>query len=255
MRERAALGSLRYLATKLADFAGFMRSLLFTIPFIYTHTILMGLISFLISPFDRDARWQHACSRLWAKLILRTSFIRLRVRGLEQLDPKRTYVYVANHQSYLDTPVIFAALPRPFFIMAKGSVFHIPFLGWHLQRTGNLPVSRRNPMMAARRLLDTVPLIQQGRSLAVFPEGGRNPERNVGEFRSGVFLAAIQAGVPVVPITIRGSRRLLDRHSWHMRPGTVDVIIEPPVETQGLKKEQADELRDRVHAIISARFA
>ena len=239
---------------RAADAIGLLRSLVFTIPLIYLHTILMGLISFVLAPFDRGARLQHGCARLWARMILWTSFVRLRVHGAENIDPQRGYVYVSNHQSYIDTPIVFAALPTRFCIMAKASVFHIPFLGWHLQRTGNLPIPRNSPLTSARRLLQATSAIRQGRSLFVFPEGGRNPEPAVGEFRHGIFMAAIQAGVPVVPITIRGSRPVLDYHSWTIRPGTVEVIIDAPLETVGMDKRQAEELCERTRSLIVARF-
>lgn len=249
------LARLAPMASGLADLMGFLRSLLFTIPLVFAETIVMGLLSLLVAPLDRDGRRQHACARLWARLILWTSFIRLRVRGLENVDPTRAYVYIANHQSYMDIPVLFTSLPVPFRIMAKATLFPIPFLGWHLRRTGNLPIPFDNPYRAARRLLEAVEIIRQGHSLVVFPEGGRSRDAKIGEFKTGVFLAAIRTGAPLVPITIRGSRFVLPPQSWHIRPGTIDVVVEAPIETSGFEKHQAEELSARVRTRICENFA
>lgn len=235
---------------RLAALVGVLRSLLFTIPLIYIYTLMMGFISLLVSPFDREARRQQGVARLWAQIILWTSFIRLRVRGRENLEPGRAYVFIANHQSYMDTPLVFVALPPGFRIMAKARLFGIPFLGWHLRRTGNIPIPYGKPFAAAHRLLQAVAVIRQGRSLMVFPEGGRSPDATVGEFKTGIFVAAIQAGSPIVPMTIRDSYKVLGSHSWRIRSGTVEIHFHAPLSTAGLTRVDADELGARVRGRI-----
>lgn len=233
---------------------GLLRSHLFTIPLIYLYTVALGLVSLLVSPFDRGGRRQHACARWWSRLILATSLVRVRVRGRENLEPGKHYVYVANHQSYLDIPILFAHLPVEFRVMAKASLFSLPFLGWHLRRTGSLPIARKSISGNARRLLQAVGYIQQGSSLLVFPEGGRGVSGGIGEFKSGIFLAAIKIGVPIVPVTIRGSALLLSPESWHIRPGGVEVILDPPVATAGLDKSRLHELVAAVRHRIEENF-
>lgn len=239
----------------LANLVGLLRSLLFTIPLIYLYTIVLGLVSLLVAPFDRGARLQHGCARLWSRLVLWTSFVRVRVSGLENLKSDTHYVYIVNHQSYMDIPVLFAYLPEPFCTMAKASLFAIPLLGWHLRRTGNLPIARDNPYAAGRRLREAVGMISQGKSLLVFPEGSRSRDGKVGEFKTGVFLAAIRAHVPVVPITIHGSRYVLPPHSWHIRPGTITLHVAAPIATDGLHKHQAEDLAARLRNLISDNLA
>jgi len=239
----------------LANLVGFLRSLLFTIPLIYLYTVALGLVSLLVAPVDRGGQLQHGCARLWSRLILWTSFVRVQVRGRENLGSDTHYVYIANHQSYMDIPVLIAYLPQPFSFMAKASLFAIPLLGRHLRRTGSLPIARDNPYAAGRRLREAVGMISQGKSLLVFPEGSRSRDGNVGEFKTGVFLAAIRAGVPVVPIVIHGSRHVLPPHSWHIRPGTITAHVAAPITTAGLDKHQAEELAARVRNYISANLA
>ena len=238
----------------LLDWVGFLRTLLFTIPLIYLYTVVLGLVWALVLPFDPTGRRLHSLARLWSRLILATSLVRVRRRGLENLVPGQHYVYVANHQSYMDIPILFAYLPVPFRIMAKASLFSIPIVGWHLRRTGNLPISFTNVRADARRLLEAVRYIREGHSIVVFPEGRRSVSGGIEEFKTGIFLAALKAGAPIIPVTIRGTRRVLPRDSWTIRPGHVELIFDSPVVTTGLGKERLDELVARVRQRIEENF-
>lgn len=233
---------------------GLLRSFVFTIPLIYTYTVVLGLVSWLVSPFDPGGRLQHRCAQTWSRLILATSLIRVRVRGLENLDGGKHYVFVANHQSYMDIPIVFGYFPEGFRILAKASLFSIPFLGWHLRRTGNMPIGRRNVRANARRLLQAVNYIREGHSIVVFPEGGRSVGGGIEEFRTGVFLAAIKVGAPVVPVAIAGSRHVLGRNSWHIRPGQVELIFTSPIETESMHRGELEELVSQVHQRIEKTF-
>lgn len=231
---------------------GTVRSLLFTLPLIYLCTIVLGLLAWMLSPLDPGAQCQHALARLWARIILAVSLVRVRVRGREKLEPGRPYVYVANHQSYMDIPILFACLPVGFRILAKASLFPIPFLGWYLRRTGNLPISfgRKGVYAEARQLLQAVRYLRQGQPLVVFPEGGRSVSGQLEEFRTGIFWAAVKAGAPLASLTIVGSRRVLPCGSWHIRPSRVQLIIDGPVSTEGLQRAQLDALVARVRRQI-----
>ncbi len=238
----------------LLDSLGFLRSLLFTIPLVYLWTVLMGTLSLVISPLDRGGRRQHRLARRWARGALLICGVRVRVRGGEHLEPGGHYVFILNHQSYIDIPVVFAHIPGQFRILAKATLFLIPFLGWHLQRTGHLPIGRKSVRADARRLLQAVSYIREGTSVVVFPEGGRSVSGGLEEFKTGVFLAALKAGAPIIPVTIRGSRPVLALWSWHIRPGRIEVILDPPIATADWKKEQLDELVRLVRQRIEKNF-
>src|SRR5574341_1103128 len=124
-------------AGALVDALGYLRSLVVTIPLIYLATIFWGSLSLLVSLFDKTGHAQHACSRWWARTLLAVSRVRVTVRGLENVASLKTYVFAPNHQSYMDIPVLFGYLPGQFRIMAKSSLLYLPFLGWHLQRSGH----------------------------------------------------------------------------------------------------------------------
>ena len=238
----------------LLDAVGYLRSLLITIPLIYLLTIFWGTISLFSSLADSSGRAQHACAKCWSRCLLAVCGVRVRVRGREHVDAGRTYVYAANHQSYLDIPVVFAYLPAHFRIMAKGSLFHIPFLGWHLRRSGHMPVAKGNPARAARSLLEAASHVRRGTSVFIFPEGGRSPDGRFGEFKPGTFLLAIKSGAPVIPVTINGTRAALPMHSWHLRPARVEMILHAPIDTAGMKRQAAEELAERVLRVIGADF-
>jgi 1-acyl-sn-glycerol-3-phosphate acyltransferase len=236
------------------DAVGYLRSLVVTIPLIYLATVFWGTLSLLVSLWDSTGRGQHACSRWWARTLLLVSFVRVTVRGAENFDPARPCVFAANHQSYMDIPVLFGYLPAPFRIMAKSSLFHIPFLGWHLRRSGHMPIARDNPRRAARSVLEAARHVREGTPVFVFPEGGRSLDGAIGEFKAGTFLLAIKAGVPVIPITLNGTRNVLLLGSFHIRPGKVEMIIHPPVSTAGMDSHSADDLSDCVRCVIAAAF-
>ncbi len=240
---------------RFLDGLSYLRSLVVTIPLIYLYTIVMGTISLLVSPFDRSGNLQHACARIWARLIMLTSMVRVRVSGLENVDTQAPYVYCANHQSYLDTTLLFGYLPVNFRIMAKASLFRIPFLGWHLRRSGHMPIARDNPRRAARSLLEAAGHIRAGTPVVVFPEGGRSAEGPLQEFRAGTFLLAIRAGVPAVPVAIVGTRAALKPNSWHIHPARVEMIIHPPIPTAGMTTKDSERLAQQVRNMIAATLA
>jgi len=232
----------------------YLRSLLFTNLLIYFYTAVCGAFSLLGSLFDVRGRWQHGCARVWSWLILKTSGIRVRVEGLEYLNTRETLVFVANHQSAMDIPILFVSLPVQFRFVAKRSLFLVPFLGWHLSRSGHIPVDRGKPHAALRSLDQAARKVREGRSVVLFPEGRRSRDGQVGAFKGGTFYLAIRAGVPIVPITLNGTRAVLKPDTYHVRPGQTELIIHPPILTQGLTPKGADALSQRVREQILSRF-
>jgi 1-acyl-sn-glycerol-3-phosphate acyltransferase len=229
----------------------FLRSLLFSIPLIYLSTIVMGAVSLAASFFDRTGNSQHRIARIWGKMLLAVSFIHVRAEGLEKLDPRGSYVFVANHASFMDIPAILLRLPYQFRFFAKQGLYRIPFLGTHLRRAGHLPVDRSSPRASLKSMSAGGRLIaERGISVLLFPEGGRSPD-GLREFRDGAAYIAIKAGVPVVPIAIVGMRRLLPMGSIHIRRGNVVLRAGNPIPTAGLKPSDHTELTRRLHREVS----
>ena len=235
-------------------YLSYARSLLFTNNLIYLYTAVCGTASLGGSLFDAHGRWQHGCARAWSRAILATGGIRVRVEGLESLDPHATAIFCVNHQSAMDIPVLFVNLPVQFRFVAKRSLFHLPFLGWHLRRSGHIPVDRGRPRQSLKSLEQAAERIRAGSSVVLFPEGHRSRDGQMLPFKTGSFHLAILAGVPIVPITLNGTRQVLKPDTYHVRSGQTEMIVHPPIPTSGLTPKDADALRERVRAQIASRF-
>jgi 1-acyl-sn-glycerol-3-phosphate acyltransferase len=232
-----------------------LRALLVIDPLIILCTIAYGSVNLLVSLFETTGRMQVAIARAWARMLLRVSFVRLEVEGLEKVDPKGSYVFVANHLSYMDTPAILASIPVQFRFMAKKGLFKIPFLGYHLSRAGHIAVPRDNPREAIRAMAEAGKVIRErGISVLIFPEGGRAADAKLKPFKEGAFYIAINAGVPVVPVALSGTEKVLPFGSGTVRPGHVRLRIGDPIATEGLTAKDrgalAQQLHDRVYDLL-----
>jgi 1-acyl-sn-glycerol-3-phosphate acyltransferase len=229
----------------------YLRSLLFSTPLIFLSTVVMGALSLMASFFDRTGNSQHRIARIWGKMLLAVSFIHVRAEGLDKLDPHGSYVFAANHASYMDVPAILSRLPYQFRFFAKTGLFKIPFLGTHLRRAGHLLVDRSSARASLKSMSAGARLIaERGISVLLFPEGGRSP-RGLREFKDGAAYIAIKAGVPVVPLAIVGMRRVLPMGSIHIRGGNVVLRAGDPIPTTGLKPSDHTELTLRLYREVA----
>jgi 1-acyl-sn-glycerol-3-phosphate acyltransferase len=203
-----------------------------------------------MSLFEKQGRLQHHIARLWARGGILLSGSRLTVRGAENLHKHAVAVYAANHTSYMDTPVIFATLPFQFRILAKKELWPIPFIGWHLNRSGQIPIDTVNTHATLSSLGAGVRALRAGMPLFVFPEGGRTPTGALQPFLSGAAYLAIRAKVPLIPIALSGVYDLLPIHTRHFYPCQLTLIVGEPISTEGMTIRQADELTARLRAAI-----
>ena len=229
------------------------RTVFWLIPAISLYTVVLGALSLGSMLADRRGRMAHRCARAWARLILATTGVRTSARGVERVDRGVSYVFVSNHQSIYDVPVLFAALPLQLRIIAKASLGRFPVLGWHLRWTGHLLVDRARA--GAGALKQVARMMRRGHSLIVFPEGTRSADGRVGRFRRGLFLLAIDAGLPVVPVAVAGTRRVMCKGRLTTRPGDVTLVVHPPVPTDGLSRADAGALAERVRGLVAASVA
>jgi 1-acyl-sn-glycerol-3-phosphate acyltransferase len=226
------------------------RTVLFLIPAIAIYTMVLGTLSVASSLIDRRGYFAHWCARAWSWLILATTGVTVHLEGLERLELSRTYVFVSNHQSIYDIPVVFASLPFQLRIIAKESLGSFPFLGWHLRRTGHLLVDRRNPDRAGI-LRKWKTLVDDGLSLIIFPEGTRSRDGVVAPFKAGSFLLAVEAQLPLVPVSIDGSRFVMRKGRLMTCPGHVRLVVHPPIETTGRSVRDARSLAERVRQVVA----
>ena len=224
------------------------RTVFYLIPAVTLYTVVLGTISLFSTLFDRRGNFAHKCARAWAGAILKTTGVRVHVSGLEHLQPGRSYVFAANHQSIYDIPIVFTSIPAQLRIVAKESLGRIPFMGWHLHRAGHLLVDRRNP--GADIVQKMARLVRDGSSLIVFPEGTRSVDGAVGRFKKGSFAVAVDARLPVVPVTITGSSHVMKKGQLMVRPGHVQLVVHRPVPTNGIARDQVLALAERVRATV-----
>lgn len=214
------------------------------------YTVLWGGIACLASPFDREGLAVVWCGRQWVRWILWTCGIRADADGLANVPRDRPCVYMSNHQSVFDIAAIIATLPVRWRFVAKRELTWIPFFGWALALGGQIIVDRRNREASVRSLARAAERVRDGANVIIFPEGTRSPDGSLREFKSGGFHLALQAGVPIVPVAVSGSRRISPKRSLRIHSGRVRVRYGAPIPTEGLGPEDRERLKARVREAI-----
>lgn len=208
-------------------------------------TALALVIHLVTRSYDLPLALAH---RVWAPGTLRILGADLEITGLDELDFSRSYLFVANHASLLDIPVLFAALPIPLRFLAKEELRKIPLIGHFIKAMGMIFVDR-GQSEAARQSIDRLASsLSEGMCLMAFPEGTRSRDGELARFKTGALVAAIKSGVPVVPIRIDGAAAILPAGTLALHPGRVRVAAGEPVVTDGLTLEDRRQLADLVRS-------
>lgn len=224
-------------------------SLCYRAPLFFLATTFFGSLSLVASLWDKSGSQQHRIAQVWGRAITRISGTEVTVLNGQFLDG-RVAVYVANHLSYTDTPVLFGILPFQFRIVARHDLFKLPFIGWHLTRSGQVPVNVSNPSASISSLGSAVKTLKSGMPVFIFPEGGRTKSGHVEDFLNGPAFMAIRAGVPIVPMALIGTHELLPIHTAEFYPVPVTLAVGEPIDTSEYSIRQVQELTDRVKATI-----
>jgi len=225
-------------------------SWIYVIPLIILSTAGFGVVSFVISLFDHTPARQLKVARAWARSLLRIAGVKVTVEGLDRIRPGGNYVFVSNHVSYMDIPVVLGNIPEEFLFLAKAGLFKIPMLGTHLRTAGHVLVPLEDPRSAIKTLQHTAALLHDGRSTLVFPEGGRSETGVLREFKDGAAFLAIRAQIPVVPLAMIGMHGILPMHSLTFHRGHVTLRIGEPISTEGMTTHQRAELTAAVRQKI-----
>ena len=219
-------------------------------PLFFLATAFFGSLSLIASLWDKSGRIQHRIAQRWGRAVTWISGAKVSVLNGRYLDG-RVAVYSSNHLSYADTPVLFGTLPFQFRIVARHDLFKLPFIGWHLTRSGQVPVNVTNPRASISSLGGAVKTLKSGMPVFIFPEGGRTQSGHPEDFLNGPAFMAIRAGVPVIPMALIGTHELLPIHTSEFYPVPVTVAVGEPIETAGYSIRQTDELTERVREAIS----
>jgi 1-acyl-sn-glycerol-3-phosphate acyltransferase len=228
--------------TALATFAGNL--------FLLLGTGILAVVTLAVAWIPPRGTWAFAVMRIWSRSLLGAGLVRVEARYAPELDPGRSYVFLANHQSLFDIPVLIATSPGQIRMVAKRSLFQIPLFGWALKAGGFISVDRADRSTATQTFASASERLRQGTSILLFPEGTRALDDTLLPFQRGGFLLALKSGLPIVPVGIRGSRAVQRRGSLAIRPGVVTVTYGAPIDTAayGLrrKRELTAEVRRRI---------
>src|SRR5687767_2063132 len=192
--------------------------------------------------------WAVFGGRNW----LRLSGMQLSVKGSEHLDPKQTYVFISNHRSYLDTATLFVSTGRRMGLLAKKELLKVPILGYGMGFVNVMAIDRTNRERALKTMQAATKRIQSGVSFGVFAEGTRALPGEMLAFKKGGFYMARDAGVPIVPVAMKHTDRLMGKGSGAAWPGTIEMVVLPPIETKGATSDrEVQTLIDNVQRVIA----
>lgn len=222
----------------------------FIIIYVIPATAVLGIIAIIVSFFFRTGNPVHIIARIWSKSILFVSGIRVDVQGLANIDPAKSYIYMSNHRSNFDIPVLLGCLPVQFRWLAKAELFKIPIFGRAMLGAGYVKIDRFNRESAFKSIDEVASRMKNGVSVMIFPEGTRSEDGNLKPFKKGGFIMAVDSGVPIVPVVLQGTRSIMAKGSWRINPGNVILSIEKPIDTAGYTRETKDELIKEVRGVI-----
>ncbi len=215
-------------------------------------TVALGLGVILLTFLTPGNPLPLRLVRLWGRTLLRLSRVPVTVTGLEELAPGQTYVFAANHRSNFDIFVLLAVLPGKFLWVAKKSLFKIPIFGQALSRIGCVAIDRSDHQAAIRSLDHAVEAMGSGFSMIIFPEGTRGTTGELLPFKKGVFIMALKAEQPVVPVSISGTLFIQPRGSLRVRPGPVQVVVSPPLDPRDFPRKEG--LMEAVRQAIAKHY-
>jgi 1-acyl-sn-glycerol-3-phosphate acyltransferase len=218
------------------------------------YTVFWGAIACVVAPLDPSGRGVVWIGRTWVGWILRTCGVAIEVDGLANVPRTRPCVYMSNHQSVFDIAAIIATLPVSWKFVAKRELTRIPFFGWALALGRQIIIDREDREASVKSLARAAQRVRAGANVIIFPEGTRSPDATLREFKSGGFHLAIQAGVPIVPVSVSGSWRITPKKSLRIERGTVLIRYGQPIPTQGLGVEDRGELKRLVREAILKGF-
>jgi 1-acyl-sn-glycerol-3-phosphate acyltransferase len=196
---------------------------------IAVNALIIAILTILVSPFDSRGKITHYLSKIFSKVILFVSGIKLKVNGLEKIDRGKSYVFVSNHASYFDIPILMQAIPNNVRFIYKKSMSKIPIFGWGMYLGQYVPIDRENGREALKALRNAAKKIKKGISIVIFPEGTRSADGEVKDFKKGVFVLADEAEEDIVPVLIKGSFNIMQKGKFKINSASVDVEFFEPM--------------------------
>jgi len=217
---------------------------------VFFDTLVMGTLVIVLSIFVRSGNPLHKIARFWGKSILVASRIKVSVKGLSNIDLAGPYIYMPNHQSNFDIPVMLGHLPVQFRWLAKKELFKIPIFGRAMRKAGYISIDRHDRESAFKSIDVAAKKIKSGVSVLLFPEGTRSLDGKIRPFKKGGFVLAIDSGVPIVPVVIKGTYTIMTKGKFRVNPGHVSMIVHKPIDTAAYTRETKEGLMESVRRVM-----
>lgn len=230
-----------------------IRTLFVTI-WVVLATFVLGTVVIVLSFFVKSGNPLHKIARFWGRSIVVVSRIKVSVEGLSNIDPQLPYIYMPNHQSNFDIPVLLGYLTVQFRWLAKLELFKIPIFGRAMRKAGYISIDRQNRESAIKSLELAAEKIRNGVSVLIFPEGTRSRDGKIRPFKKGGFITAIDAGVPIVPIILTGTRAIMTKGQFRVNPGQIGMSIQQPIDTTVYSRDSKEALMEHVRRVICDNF-
>lgn len=221
-------------------------------PAVFINTVFWGMLAMLVAPFSH--RFAFHFGTIWGRILCWANWTRVDVMGRDKVSPGQAYVIMMNHQSHFDILAFYGHWGRQFRWVMKEELRKMPFLGWGCVALRNVFVDRTDRAKAIASLRAARPLFDQGISVLIFPEGTRGHEDRMRDFKKGGFMMALDMGLPILPVTIRGTREIVPTGSLRVCPGRVQITVHEPVETSGMDPSDRDRLMETVRTVIESGF-
>ncbi len=212
---------------------------------------IAAIFSGLKSPYSDKT---NNVVRSWAQSILKISGIQVRVKGIEKIDLKQSYLFMSNHQSTFDIMTCLSVIPGTARFLAKQELFRIPVFAQGMRAVGMIPIDRGNSKKARQSLDKAIKEIKKGVSVIIFPEGTRTKDGNIQPFKKGGFVLAIKGGIPIAPMVLTGAREIMQKKDLHLNKGTIQIEFLDPVPTENYKYEQRQQLIQDIRDSIVSRY-
>ncbi len=227
-----------------------MRSI-FALSGLIVYTLFLGILVIVVGLFSRGNYLQYLCSVLWAKLILLTAGVRVNIKGTENISRGCAYVLMSNHQSHFDVLSLISKMPIRIYFLAKRELMRIPVFGWAMFLMGHVTIDRTDREEAFKSIDRAAEKVKGGTNVMVFPEGTRSSTGELLPFKKGGFVLAIKGGIPILPVGIYGSNRILPKGSLKISSGTINIAVGKPIDTELYTLDEKEKLMEKVRVEIS----
>ena len=217
-------------------------------------TITMGIPVMVAGMLSRTGNLAFSISKLWAYTMLAVSFVRTEIKNKDKILKETSYIIISNHQSHYDIITLVTTLGIQFRWIIKKEILKLPIFGYALYASRNIFIDRSNTTSAIESINKGFDRLPKGVSVMVFAEGTRSPDGQIHEFKKGGFITAVQRNIPILPVTVNGSRRVMRKGSFSLKPGKIQIVIGAPIDTSGYTNDTIPELIDKTRQTIMANF-